>query len=89
MSRPNNEDDQYVRNRRVLKRVLLQCEETGKFTLSSRKFFEVGELGLAANGLYRFIHGNPEFKKVISQADMEVVLVLTEEPAKLKPFHWA
>lgn len=88
MKKEPDEFERYKKNREIVRRVLLQCEKTGKFTPSSRKFFEVGELELAAEGLVRFICGNSTFKESIEESDLDAVLALVGDPASLKTLQW-
>jgi hypothetical protein len=88
MNREKEKLEIYKQNRRIVRRVLLQCEATGKFTPSSRRYFEVGELELAAEGIYRFIFGNTEFKNRIDESDLQAVIALVDDPSPLKPLKW-
>lgn len=51
----------------VTDQIIKKCEETGEFVFNSRNFSSVGEYGLAFDGIFRFVEGNPAFMSELGE----------------------
>ena len=76
------------RRRAQLKSLLSLCEQTGKFPFNSMHFLSVGEIGLAAEGLFQFVEGNENFKNEVDAETLDTLRLLTTNIEGLEAYHW-
>ena len=68
--------------------MLLASEATGHFPFNSRHFFQFGELGLAAEGLWMFISGNEAFRRHLKASEVSTVKKLASDLDGLEAYEW-
>lgn len=80
----------YAYKKNLVHMLLEACEQTGQFPFRSRHFLRVNETTIAAEGLFRFIEGNPDFKATIPAETLAIINEFVgDDPTGLSPFRWS